>query len=288
MRRPVRRKLRLALLVVAASLAVGLAAPQAAFAWTLTIGTQGPINGDVTGASGGAPGAFSCHWEAFTLTQSGVCAASGIPNANLVIVTATPEGIGTKAVWANCTTVVGNDCYVENQSTDRTVTVTFTNGFTLTVSTLGTGTGTVTSAPPGIACPTDCSEGYNAGQAVVLTATPGSTFFFQGWGGACAGAIGPTCTVTINSDLSVTASFGPTPSAGNLTVTLDGHGAVTSDPPGISCGQVCTGSFSGTVVLTEIPLRGMEVRPLGGLHVGAGQRLHRRRDRCEVRNRRLP
>jgi hypothetical protein len=45
---------------------------------------------------------------------------------------------------------------------------------TLTVVKAGTGTGTVTSAPSGISCGTDCTEPYQLGTAVSLTATPGT------------------------------------------------------------------------------------------------------------------
>jgi hypothetical protein len=252
------RKLRLLLLVMSAGIALGLAAPQTAFGWTLTIVTQGNINGSVSGASGGNPSAFSCNWQAFTQLQSGVCSATSIPPNTLVTVTATPEGIGSKATWSNCTSVVGNQCYVENESTDRTITVTFTNGNTLTVTKLGSGTGTVTSAPAGINCGTDCTEVYTPGQVVTLTATAAAGSFVNAWGGACASAAGTTCTVTMSTDLAVTVTFGPTPGGGNLSVTIQGGGTVTSDPPGISCGTICSATFSGTgsVLLTESPLAG--------------------------------
>ncbi|MCI0469532.1 MAG: matrixin family metalloprotease, partial [Nitrospirae bacterium] len=50
--------------------------------------------------------------------------------------------------------------------------------YTLTVSKSGTGSGTVSSSPSGISCGVDCSESYNSGTTVILTATPaaGSTF----------------------------------------------------------------------------------------------------------------
>ena len=54
------------------------------------------------------------------------------------------------------------------------VTATFTRQrFTLTVTRSGLGLGTVTSSPAGVNCGGDCSETYDAGTVVVLTATPG-------------------------------------------------------------------------------------------------------------------
>ena len=69
----------------------------------------------------------------------------------------------------------------------RTVGATFTiQRFTLTVTppTNGIVTGT------GIACGTggaDCTETYDYGTGVVLTATPSAGYDFGGWTGACGG-----------------------------------------------------------------------------------------------------
>jgi Divergent InlB B-repeat domain len=75
----------------------------------------------------------------------------------------------------------------------------------LTVGLAGPGNGTVTSSPPGIMCGEDCSEGYERGSEVTLTAgaAPGSVF--AGWTGACSGS-GP-CDVTMDSPRGVTATF---------------------------------------------------------------------------------
>ena len=76
----------------------------------------------------------------------------------------------------------------------------------LTVTKSGNGIGTVTSAPAGISCPTDCTEFYDAGTGVTLTATPAAGSFFTGWGGAC-GGVGTTCDVDMDQPRSVSAGF---------------------------------------------------------------------------------
>jgi hypothetical protein len=68
------------------------------------------------------------------------------------------------------------------------------------------GTGTVTSAPAGITCPTDCTEFFDAGTGVTLTATPAAGSFFTGWGGAC-GGVSTTCDVDMDQPRNVTAGF---------------------------------------------------------------------------------
>ena len=76
--------------------------------------------------------------------------------------------------------------------------------YALTVTKAGAGTGTVTGT--GINCGSDCSETYDSGTIVTLTAmaTAGSTF--AGWGDACTGAAA-TCTVTMNAAKTVAATF---------------------------------------------------------------------------------
>ncbi len=76
--------------------------------------------------------------------------------------------------------------------------------FTLTVSNSGTGSGTVTGT--GISCGTDCSEAFNAGTSVSLTAAAAVSSTFTGWTGACSGTTTP-CTVTMNAAAAVTAAF---------------------------------------------------------------------------------
>jgi endo-1,4-beta-D-glucanase Y len=88
----------------------------------------------------------------------------------------------------------------------------------LTVSKAGLGAGTISSTPAGINCGTDCTESYNQGTSVTLTATPALGSVLSVWSGACAGTAA-TCTVSMTAAKSVTASFAKA-STQALTVTL--------------------------------------------------------------------
>jgi hypothetical protein len=77
---------------------------------------------------------------------------------------------------------------------------------TLTANKAGSGGGSVASSPSGINCGVDCSEDYDNGTLVTLTATPGPGSTFTGWSGAGCSGTG-TCAVTLNSDQTATANF---------------------------------------------------------------------------------
>jgi len=67
--------------------------------------------------------------------------------------------------------------------------------FPLAVTVQGTGRGTVTSQPAGIACGARCTSSFLFGTAVTLGAIAATGSHFVGWSGACSGA--GTCTTTI-------------------------------------------------------------------------------------------
>ena len=72
------------------------------------------------------------------------------------------------------------------------------------------GNGRVTSEPVGINCGNDCSQSFDAGLDVTLTAVPNSDSYFIGWSGdvpsECQYNDDP-CTVTVTHDLDVHAMF---------------------------------------------------------------------------------
>jgi List-Bact-rpt repeat protein len=78
----------------------------------------------------------------------------------------------------------------------------------LFVQKAGSGSGTVTSSPAGINCgpPATCSKDFAPGTVVTLSAVADLGSTFVGFtGGPCAG--GQTCVVTVNSNVTVTATF---------------------------------------------------------------------------------
>lgn len=79
----------------------------------------------------------------------------------------------------------------------------------LTLTFPGAGSGTVTSAPPGLGCAntaTTCAATFPSGTSVTLTATPVGSSTFGGWGGGCVGSTS-TCTLALTADTTVTATF---------------------------------------------------------------------------------
>ncbi len=141
--------------------------------------------------------------------------------------------------------------------------------FTLTAATAGAGSGTITSSPAGIDCGSDCTQSYNDGTSVTLTASPAAGSAFTGWSGACSGS--GTCTVTMSEARSVTATFVPTFTLTAATAGA-GSGTITSSPAGIDCGSDCTQSYNdGTsVTLTASPAAGSRFSGWSGACSGSG------------------
>ena len=156
-----------------------------------------------------------------------------------------PDGTAT-AIWGRSD---GTNVRIQSASTVQP-------SFLLQTERSGTGTGTVTSGPPGIDCGTDCSENYPSFTKVTLTATPYAGSTFTGWSGACSGT--GSCVVTMDQARSVSASFELQQRALTLTKNGNGAGSVTSTPAGIDCGPTCSSDFDyGTeVTLTAAAAEG--------------------------------
>jgi 6-phosphogluconolactonase (cycloisomerase 2 family) len=93
---------------------------------------------------------------------------------------------------------------------ETTVTASFEKLPLLSVSLVGSGSGSVASSPSGIACPGTCAYPFERGTPVALTATAAPGSVFLGWeGGGCSGA--GACLVSVGSDVALFADFGVLP-----------------------------------------------------------------------------
>ena len=125
----------------------------------------------------------------------------------------------------------------------------------------GSGSGTVTSKPSGISCPSTCRAEFTTGETVELTETKSEGSSFKGWkveGEAVvvAGCTGTeaTCKFEVSGPVKIDVVF---ESEASPVLTVEepgsGRGAVTSEPGGIDCPSTCFASFAkgDTVKLTE-------------------------------------
>lgn len=232
--------------------------------------TVAPINACAVGAGG---------------VVSGTCAGP-FDFGTTVVLTASPGNAGTSVTWTNTATgqpgcnasdggvidAVAHTCTFANIQAAKPVTATFTLASPqLTVTPGGTGSGTIVSAPAGIAnCSRTggtCAAPFSFGTPVILTATPGAGSSVT-WTGCDANADANTCSVTVNqvAGKAVTVNF--TLATPSLTVTVNGTGSgtVASSPTGITgCtaagGTSCAANFNfGTqVTLTASPAAGSTV-----------------------------
>jgi hypothetical protein len=100
--------------------------------------------------------------------------------------------------WTDCDLVNGNECTMTVDA-NKTVTANFTAQYLLTTYVSPVGAGSVSP---------DCSVGcwYDSGTIVILTATENTGYEFDSWTG-CDSPSGNVCTVTMDTDENVTATF---------------------------------------------------------------------------------
>jgi len=209
-------------------------------AWALTVTTAGTGAGRVTADVGSIDCGADCEDD--------------YPHGAVVELTAAADGSSTFAGWAGACGGAGATCRV-TMTEARSVTATFALGEReLSLSTIGTGGGRVTSSPAGIDCGSDCSEEFDHGEVVTLTATADPDSEFAGWSGACTGTA-PTCTITTTAPNAVSATFTLRTYPLTVSRTGTGTGTVESTPGGISCGTDCAEDYDhGTsVTLRAIP-----------------------------------
>jgi len=132
----------------------------------------------------------------------------------------------------------------------------------LEVTSSGAGSGTITSAPAGIACmvgiSSGCSSSFWDGQSVSLYAIPDHDSTFGGWTGACQGFA--DCNFTLTSNSTVNASFLAAPRVKILDIPYD------------TLGSALMAATTGATILareTEFP-ENMVFSKTGAIHLKGG------------------
>ncbi|HEY6003824.1 MAG TPA: hypothetical protein VIV57_13175, partial [Anaeromyxobacter sp.] len=220
-----------------------------------------PLSATPTGTGAGtiSGGGLAC-----TTGSSEGCTAAVENPANVatyatVTLTATPIAGSAFKSWYGCVAVAGapNACTI-TVSSAKSVNAKFEpSTFPLTVTTSGTGSGTVTGG--GVACTTGSGDGCTGAienptnsasyTTVTLTATPSPGSVFKSWSGCFVVPGAPSsCTVTVNAAKFVTAKFEP--STFPLTASTSGAGSGTVAGAGLACS---TGSSEGCTAAVENP-----------------------------------
>jgi hypothetical protein len=177
----------------AATQAILLTGTGVSASFTLSVSTAGSGSGVVSGTN---------------------CSSGSYPTGTTVTCTETPTAGSLFTGWSGGTCSGAGSCSFSLGS-NSTVVANFTLAYTLTVTEVGTGSGTVTDNLAQISCSEvsgsvtgTCLASYASGTTVTLTASSTGTSTFVGWGGACT-SVGASalCNVTMNSVVNVSASF---------------------------------------------------------------------------------
>jgi hypothetical protein len=134
------------------------------------------------------------------------------------VLTATGLSCGSSLISATVTTnkssggISSSGALVTGYMTGNVVCSTSSGGGVLPVLTLtfmGSGSGTVTSSPPGLSCasPKPCLAQLQSGATVTLTATPINGSTFGNWAGCDSAPTTNPCTITMTGNKTVTATF---------------------------------------------------------------------------------
>lgn len=115
--------------------------------------------------------------------------------------------------------------------------------------------------PSSYSCSDMCTFEFTEGAQVALSYEVGTNTKFKGWSGACS-SMEKTCSITMNSDKAVSASFViEEPDVTLLVFKSISTGKIESSPPGASCLENCPEAsakfkFGTVVTLTATPPKG--------------------------------
>ena len=237
---------------------------------TKTLSVTAPLDADEEGGNvhshrtlAGAPEPAGYIYCGSALTGGGAGTAVGdcswtVPEDSVLTVRQTPDAGFVFNGWSGacdgtnvaCTVVMGGDRNVGATWHEATA----EQLLTVTIS----GQGTVEGG--GIDCsgPATCTKFEPSGATITLKAKPKDGFVLSAWTGACAGS-DDTCTLTMDADRAVSATFVAAPAT--LDVTVVGNGNVSGGSGAINCGNganVCSANFAAnaTVTLVATPATG--------------------------------
>ena len=212
-------------------------------------------SGSGAGSVQSSPAGIACSIAAGTTSNTCVAQLSGT-----ITLTAAPGTGSAFSGWSGACSGIGT-CTV-TMSEARSVSARF-DGTAATLTVSGTGSGSVSSLPAGVACSLDdgttsgsCSVVFGVGSTVTLTATPASGWTFLGWAGACSGT--GTCQPDLSQDRAVTVAFRRAPVTLSVKGTGTGNGVVTAPLNAINCvitkgtpaATGCDGVFDQHAVVT--------------------------------------
>ena len=226
---------------------------------TVTLAFFGDGGGTVTSS----PGGLSC-------TEGTASCSATLSSPDRIVLSATPAPGSAFAGFGGDADCSDGSLLVD---TDKNCEVTFnavppppSGFFNLTVGKTGTGTGTVTSSPPGIDCGPSCNGVFPAFTRIELLPAPSPGSVFVNWNGT-ADCLDGLLIRNPGADASCVAVFDAIvvpPSLSTLTVVVAGAGTVRSSTGGITCtaDSTCTEDVATGDVVT------LFARGSGGSFVG--------------------
>lgn len=155
------------------------------------------LHGNGAGSVTSSTGSINCSYS--NGCAGGAAVTQSFAPGTVVVLHSSAAANSTFTGWTGGGCSAASTCTV-TMSSYKTVAATFTSAgpFTISVSKGGSGLGTVTSSPVGIACGGVCRSTFSAGAFVTLTASTGTGSHFAGWAnGGCSGT--STCVVVSSS-----------------------------------------------------------------------------------------
>ncbi|HUQ80439.1 MAG TPA: hypothetical protein VM076_04855 [Gemmatimonadaceae bacterium] len=226
------------------------------------------VSGTGSGTVKSATGAVDCTLTANA--RAGSCDVPFAPGAAVTLTATAAPGWQFGGWGGESCSGTAATCQL-TMSQPRSISVTFTQlPIALTVLGAGTGVGTVSSSPTGIACNVagtgttgTCAFQFPFETNVTLSATPSANNTFESWSAPCSGT--GTCVVPMTVARTITATFKGT--LVQLTVASNGTGSgIVTAPGGTSCritkgvaattGCVASATLGTTVTFTADPQDG--------------------------------